>query len=499
MFKYKTSVNFYKNPKKLLRNSNKNYKHNIHTKNRKSGIENNFNDEEKTNNKNNKLKNKKYYHARNNISMFNLHYNNTDNDIKSNNELIYLNMDSNPYIENKRTYKIDEENDTEEDMDNDTDKTNNLFKNILNMINSSNKVKNGKEESKNNKYDYPNFKSEKNIKKDYYDKVNINYINGQNKGSQNKDINRDNKNKIKNNSKRRRCKSSLYKNSRKGTLYARTMYNFYNRKILDSIEKYDRKSLSKNIDYMTNTHNSNLNQNYTTKNLHSPKKIDDDVIIIKSRINKSSKKKRRNINNIKSNLINSFQNINDTFSSLQSSKKTYNISDIIQRRILSNKNYKNNNNNKKKKEQDNYNEDINDIENRENIINRSFLEIDYLCHNNSNIKKFDNNIAETVKNKLKSKLISLTDDLKEEDDEKKLKFYIGPIDLSLISIKGNLKESIEDLKYKIYENDLEYIDNYSENNNNQIKFIKNGVIYIAEVVKIRSNLLYYLITKQNKE
>ena len=121
----------------------------------------------------------------------------------------------------------------------------------------------------------------------------------------------------------------------------------------------------------------------------------------------------------------------------------------------------------------------------------------YLFTSISSFKKFDNNIVEDYKNRLKLKLISLTDDLKDENEEEKLKYYIGPIDLSLISIKGNLKESIEDLKDKFSMNGYECLDNDNKNEiKSQIKYIKNGIIYIAEIVKIKNNLLYYLITNQ---
>ena len=95
-------------------------------------------------------------------------------------------------------------------------------------------------------------------------------------------------------------------------------------------------------------------------------------------------------------------------------------------------------------------------------------------------------------------MISLTDDLKNENDEEKLKYYIGPIDLSLISLKGNIKESIEDFKNKFNEKGFELENDNNNENNNQIKYKKDGIIYTIEVVKIRSNLLYYLIIKDNK-
>jgi hypothetical protein len=272
------------------------------------------------------------------------------------------------------------------------------------------------------------------------------------------------------------------------------MQNFYRSKKIESPEN------NNNINNLTKTNKKTLISLKKYNKYLSPRQFDtynvqmyytpekngttDDIKIDNYKLPERNKKENKNNIEIKSyqkkyNNHSFLPNIKNESKSKSKSKKNYSKRQEDNKDEVSGRKYHMINKNKKYDKEDN-----NDNTN-------------YLFNSISSFKKFDNNIAEDYKNRLKLKLISLTDDLKDENEEEKLKYYIGPIDISLISIKGNLKESIEDLKYKFKLNGYECLDNESKNEiKSQIKYIKNGIIYIAEVVKIKNNLLYYLITNQ---
>jgi hypothetical protein len=121
------------------------------------------------------------------------------------------------------------------------------------------------------------------------------------------------------------------------------------------------------------------------------------------------------------------------------------------------------------------------------IINQIYindkLEKNSYSYNNS---YYINNL-ENAKNKLKDKLISVTDELKSE----RLKYYFGPINIECISSK-NLDESMNDLIYKIKMNGYKYL----KIKDYVFKCTKDDICYSIELVKIKGNLLYYLMKKE---
>ena len=523
MTKYNTSNNFYKipNQKALLRNKfnkKRNLIRNIYNdmssiKNLEKDIGNNNDNDFKLNNKANndtsdlkKKKNNTYIN--NNISMFNLHFNNNTN--KSNNDSTFSSNMKNPSIENKKkTIRIEDENDTEEE--NEVDKTNNLF-NLINMINYATKKKNKPEKKNDFEFEFINNQSIKNYNRSYYDQKNYKSIKDYIKDIQLRNSIKANKNKVKTNNiikknfyaERRRLNSHSHNNRYHSTGKRKLYIPDYN-KSKDSLNLIKTKTNRDTFNVIKNF-NTNTNPRYNTLTYYVPEKFE---LSINPRSSKSNTK--MNTSKKKSNHNMLTHNITENYSSFHSSINS-DISDIIQRRFLSNK--KNKKPNKEEieylesDEEQNENENENEIANYNKSGNISANksndekdedkdDIDYLFNNISSIKKFEDNMAETIKNKLKSKLISVTDDLKNENDEEKLKYYIGPIDLSLISLKGNLKDSIEDLKHRFTEKGFVYQENDNENING-IKLIKDDAIYLVEVVKIRNNLLYYLFTKENK-
>ena len=421
--------------------------------------------------------------------MFNFNFNNNKNNRNYN--YSSLNKENPPYQkQNKINYKIDEENNIEEESNSNSDKTNNLFSSN-NLINFSTPTKyriNSKKRAEIKKYKYGTLT---NIN-GYYEKRNFNNLNEYIKEIQLRNQNKANKKKVKTN---KIVKKDFYSEKRKMELQNKnysTSQNFYRAKKILSPE------YNNDINYLTKTNKKTLISLKKYNKYLSPRQFDtyhvqmcftpekngttNDIKIEKDKLTERNKKENKNNNNIE---IKSYQKKNNNRSFLPNlkneskSQKNYSKKQEDNKVEGNGKKYHIINKNKKYNK-DEYNDNTN-----------------YLFNSISSFKKFDNNIAEDYKNRLKLKLISLTDDLKDENEEEKLKYYIGPIDLSLISIKGNLKESIEDLKDKFSMNGYECLDNDSKNEiKSQIKYIKNGIIYITEVVKIKNNLLYYLITNQ---
>ena len=464
VIKFKTSNNFYKREKDLLR-------------------------KQRTHSEDKSKKNITYIN--NNIDMFNFNFSNNKNNRNYN--YPSLNKENPVYQkQNKINFKIDEENNIEEESNSNSDKTNNLFSSN-NLINFSTPTKyriNSKKRAEIKKYKYGTLT---NIN-GYYEKRNFNNLNEYIKEIQLRNQNKANRRKVKAN---RIVKKDFYTEKRKMEFQNKnynTLQNFYRAKKMESPE------YNNNINNLTKTNKKTLISLKKYNKYLSPRQLDtynvqmyytpekngtaDDIKIENNKLSERNKKENKNKNNIE---VKSYQNKNKNHSFLPNikiepksrTKKRYSKRKEDNKDEGSGKKYHMINKNKK------YDKD-------DNSENSNFL-----FNSISNFKKFDNNIVEDYKNRLKLKLISLTDDLKDENEEEKLKYYIGPIDLSLISIKGNLKESIEDLKDKFSMNGYECLDNDNKNEiKSQIKYIKNGIIYIAEIVKIKNNLLYYLITNQ---
>ena len=120
------------------------------------------------------------------------------------------------------------------------------------------------------------------------------------------------------------------------------------------------------------------------------------------------------------------------------------------------------------------------------ILNQIYIN-DKLKNSYSFNNSYNSNSLENAKNKLKDKLISVTDELKSEI----LKYYIGPINVECISSK-NLDESVNDLIYKIKMNGYKYI----KIKDYVFKCTKEDICYSIELVKIKGNLYYYLMKKE---
>ena len=462
LIKFKTSNNFYKREKDLLR-------------------------KKKTHSEDKHKKNITYIN--NNIDMFNFNFSNNKNN--RNYKYSSLNKEFPSYQnQNKINFKIDEENNIEEESYTNSDKMNNLFTSN-NMIDLSTPTKyriNSKKRDEIKKYKYGSSTNEKG---------NYNNLNEYIKELQLRNQNKAKRKRYKAN---KNAKKDYYIEKRKAELqnkYYNTMENFYRDKKIESPEsRYKINNLAKtnkktliSLNKYNNYNNYLSPRQFDTYNIqiyYTPEKkgtVDD----IKTENNKSIERNKNeddNKNNIK---IKTYQKKNNNYSFLPNLKY-----ETKSRSKSKNKYPKSKENNKEEGSGKRYH-----MINKNKKYDKDDDNINYLFNSISNFKKYGKDVVEDYKNRLKLKLISLTDDLKDENEEEKLKYYIGPIDLSLISIKGNLKESIEDLKYKFNMNGYECLDNDNKNKiKSQVKYIKNGIIYIAEVVKIKNNLLYYLLTKQ---
>ena len=117
-----------------------------------------------------------------------------------------------------------------------------------------------------------------------------------------------------------------------------------------------------------------------------------------------------------------------------------------------------------------------------NIINQIYVN-DKL---KNNINSFNINL-ENAKNKLKDKLISVTNELRAE----KLRYYTGPINIGCISSK-KIDESLSKFINKLKMNGYKYV----KIKDYLFKCSKGDTSFIVELVKIKGNLLYYLVKNE---
>jgi hypothetical protein len=92
---------------------------------------------------------------------------------------------------------------------------------------------------------------------------------------------------------------------------------------------------------------------------------------------------------------------------------------------------------------------------------------------------------DAVKSKFKKKLIQINDHLHDA-----IYYYNGPIDISCISSKNYL-ETVIDLKKKVSKNGFKCVQNKAY----YFKFTNGKESFLVEIVKIRNNMLYYLVLK----
>ena len=92
---------------------------------------------------------------------------------------------------------------------------------------------------------------------------------------------------------------------------------------------------------------------------------------------------------------------------------------------------------------------------------------------------------DAIKSKFKKKLIEMDDKLLDA-----IHYYNGPIDISCISSK-NYAQTVNQLSKKVLKNGFKCI----KSKNNYFKFSNGVTSFFVEIVKIRNNILYYLIQK----
>ena len=113
-------------------------------------------------------------------------------------------------------------------------------------------------------------------------------------------------------------------------------------------------------------------------------------------------------------------------------------------------------------------------------------------NNNSYYMKFNRKIkplemegVDAIKSKFKIKLIELNDKL-----EDAIHYYNGPIDISCISCE-NYSETVNSLIKRASKNGYKYV----KYENNYFKFTNGIDSFLVDIVKIRNNMLYYLVIK----
>ena len=291
--------------------------------------------------------------------------------------------------------------------------------------------------------------------------------NSQKKKSRNKKFEKKNRNKNKKNGKPINKILNLVSNSNDKNNLITNNYND------ESNDYYNDKTL--------NEYWNSINDSSTTKENNYHKRIKSCNNYPNNNNNNNNKK---HMIEIKKDLNNKFyQRENRSVNTLHSVNKNK----IIRTRAFSNEKQKINSNigNYKK---DSLSVNHIKIKNKENKTIKNKL--NQTRNTNSYVSEFSfitsNNLSlEELKNKLKEKLISITEGLHSE-----LIVYNGPINLKCISFK-NYEDSINNLINKIKINGYQYY----RINDNLFKCTKGNKVIDIEIVKIKGNLLYYLIKK----
>ena len=104
---------------------------------------------------------------------------------------------------------------------------------------------------------------------------------------------------------------------------------------------------------------------------------------------------------------------------------------------------------------------------------------------NNKVKSKEMGGVDAIKSKFKKKLIEINDKLIDA-----IHYYNGPIDISCIS-SHNYAEAVNELNKKVLKNGFKCINN----DNNYFKFSNGLDSFLVEIVKIRNNMLYYLVLK----
>jgi hypothetical protein len=282
---------------------------------------------------------------------------------------------------------------------------------------------------------------------------------------------------------------------------------------------------NENLDNSEDTRQRNNNDNYLNYDTFNKTNYSDargsrkQSTVLSANRNKNKLKKIKNESESESNKIKNSVNNSGTTNYIKS--KFYNNYNIKSAKNEKSKNmsiinYPNSRSTNKRK----FNEDTTDsklsiptLNNSQNKISRKTGYDSYFKRNNNNpnIKNEPKNLntismpvipkqnykkkkvkfsreqsgIDAIKSKFKIKLIEINDDLLDA-----IHYYNGPIDISCISSK-NYMEAVEELNKKVLKNGFKCI----KNETHYFKFSNGSISFLVEIVKIRNNMLYYLVLK----
>ena len=188
----------------------------------------------------------------------------------------------------------------------------------------------------------------------------------------------------------------------------------------------------------------------------------------------SGKNNRNNSSNKKNNVQN---NPITFFGNNENNKKSSLIMNYRQKIIegISNQNYNSNN-----KNTNNKNTSKNNVNKSMSALRRK-NDIKIKLNPTKEISKI-----EAIKSKMKKRLIEIDNKLIDA-----INYYNGPIDISCISTK-NYSQTVEELAKRALKNGYQC----SKLDTNYYKLGNSFSTFFVEIVKIRNNLLYYLIVKK---
>lgn len=288
---------------------------------------------------------------------------------------------------------------------------------------------------------------------------------------------------------KRKLKSNAHLNRSEDTRKMNNNENYFNYDTFNKTNYSDARGSRKHSRTMSTNRNKNKlkkikNESENNKNKNSANHNNNHTINTYSRHNnnfsnntsaKSNKSRNMNtINNPVSRILKKRKIIEENADSKLSVPKINNSQYKFPRKIGFDSYFKkNNNSNIKKKESKNFHT----------------ISMPLIPKQNNKKKKVKASREESgidaVKSKFKIKLRKINDALLDA-----IHYYNGPIDISCISSK-NYVETVEDLSKKVLKNGFKCI----KNETNYFKFSNGLSSFLVEIVKIRNNMLYYLVLK----
>ena len=250
-----------------------------------------------------------------------------------------------------------------------------------------------------------------------------------------------------------------------------------NKKVRD--HSYTKREISNGI--FKNIEKKYIN---TIRNMSSSEDSDDEEIINSKNKKNLTAKNKNKIKKIKNgrNNIEASPNINKTMNTMKPQIFRNKKINVI---INKNNNSKSNNTQYNINTKLQFEEPVKTSTSNNNRKNNNTF---YLVKSSKKPKPIEMGEIDAIKSKFKIRLIEINDKLSDA-----IHYYNGPIDISCISCE-NYTETVNSLTKRVLKNGYKCI----KHENNYFKFTNGINLFFVEIVKIRNNMLYYLVIKNQQ-